>query len=75
MLLTCSMKTQWLQERGGGIVFDTGTPIANTIAESWTMARYLMPETLEELRLHHLDAWAKLFADTGATLEQLTQPG
>ena len=28
------LKTQWLLERGGGIVFATGTPIANTIAES-----------------------------------------
>ncbi len=45
------LKTQWLLERGGGIVFATGTPIANTIAESWTMARYLMREKLEELGL------------------------
>jgi len=50
------LKTQWLLERGGGIVFSTGTPIANTIAESWTMARYLMRETLEELGLQHFDA-------------------
>jgi N12 class adenine-specific DNA methylase len=57
------LKTQWLLERGGGIVFATGTPIANTIAESWTMARYLMREKLAELGLHHFDAWAKLFAD------------
>jgi N12 class adenine-specific DNA methylase len=57
------LKTQWLLERGGGIVFATGTPIANTIAESWTMARYLMRDKLEELGLHHFDAWAKLFAD------------
>jgi hypothetical protein len=64
------LKTQWLLEQGRGIVFSTGTPIANTIAESWTMARYLMRETLEELGLHHFDAWAKLFADTVVTLEQ-----
>ncbi len=64
------LKTQWLLERGGAIVFSTGTPIANTIAESWTMARYLMHSTLEELGLHHFDAWAKLFADTVVTLEQ-----
>jgi N12 class adenine-specific DNA methylase len=32
------LKTQWLLERRSGIVFATGTPIANTIAESWTMA-------------------------------------
>src|ERR1700687_346344 len=64
------LKTQWRLERGGGIVFATGTPIANTIAESWTMARYLMREKLEELGLHHFDAWAKLFAETVVTLEQ-----
>jgi hypothetical protein len=64
------LKTQWLLERGGGIVLATGTPIANTIAESWTMARYLMGDKLEELGLHHFDAWAKLFADTVVTLEQ-----
>jgi N12 class adenine-specific DNA methylase len=44
------LKTQWLLERGGGIVFATGTPIANTIAESWTMARYLMRQR---------DLWAR----------------
>jgi N12 class adenine-specific DNA methylase len=64
------LKTRCLLERGGGIVFATGTPIANTIAESWTMARYLMLPTLEELGLHYFDAWAKLFADTVVTLEQ-----
>ena len=34
------------------------------------MARYLMRDKLEELGLHHFDAWAKLFADTVVTLEQ-----
>jgi len=32
------------------------------------MARYLMRDTLEELGLHHLDAWAKLFADDPVNL-------
>lgn len=64
------LKTQWLLQRGGGVVFSTGTPIANTIAESWTMSRYLMRDKLEELGLQHFDAWAKLFADTVVTLEQ-----
>jgi N12 class adenine-specific DNA methylase len=64
------LKTQWLLDRCGAIVFSTGTPIANTIAESWTMARYLMRATLEELGLHHFDAWAKLFGETVTTLEQ-----
>jgi len=63
------LKTQWLLERGGGIVFATGTPIANTIAESWTMARYLMRDKLEELGLHHFDPpGPSCSADTVVTL-------
>src|SRR5207237_3065632 len=64
------LKTQWLLERGGSVVFSTGTPIANTIAESWTMARYLMRARLEELGLQHFDAWAKLLGETVITLQQ-----
>jgi N12 class adenine-specific DNA methylase len=28
---------------GGGVVFATGTPIANSMAEMFTMQRYLQP--------------------------------
>ena len=41
------MKTRYLAERGGGIVFATGTPISNTMAEMYTLQRYLAPEMLE----------------------------
>ena len=41
------MKTRYLAERGGGIVFATGTPISNTMAEMYTLQRYLAPETLQ----------------------------
>ena len=40
------MKTRYLSERGGGIVFATGTPISNTMAEMYTLMRYLAPELL-----------------------------
>ena len=40
------MKTRYLAERKGGIVFATGTPISNTMAEMYTLQRYLAPETL-----------------------------
>ena len=33
---------------GGGVVFATGTPIANSMAEMFTMQRYLQPDELEE---------------------------
>jgi hypothetical protein len=37
------LKTQYIQKinGGGGVVFATGTPIANSVAEMFTMQRYL----------------------------------
>ena len=39
------MKTRYIREinRGRGVVFATGTPISNTMAEMYTMLRYLGP--------------------------------
>lgn len=55
---------------GRGVVFATGTPIANTVAEMYTQMRYLQPDTLEAKGLKHFDAWAKTFGETTETLEQ-----
>ena len=43
------MKTRYLDERhaGHGVIFATGTPISNTMAEMYTMQRYLDPEGLQ----------------------------
>ena len=42
------LKVQHVQSlnRGGGVVFATGTPIANSMAEMFTMQRYLQLSTL-----------------------------
>jgi hypothetical protein len=63
------MKTRYLAERGGGIVFATGTPISNTIAEMYTLQRYLAPETLAAAGVEHFDAWAANFGETVTGLE------
>ena len=64
-------KTRTLQEdKHAGVVFATGTPIANTIAEMYTMMRYLQEPMLEEKGLQHFDAWAKTFGETTESLEQ-----
>ena len=51
-----------------GVVFATGTPVANTIAETWTMMRYLQLEEMRKHGLHHFDAWARTYGrmHTGA---------
>jgi N12 class adenine-specific DNA methylase/2'-5' RNA ligase len=71
------MKSRWLQQRNGGrgVVFATGTPVANTIAELWTMMRYLMPDHLKGLGIATFDAWANQFADTTFGIEQTVAGG
>ena len=63
------MKTRYLAERGGGIVFATGTPISNTMAEMYTLERYLAPELLEAAGVAHFDAWAANFGEPVTALE------
>lgn len=59
------MKVHLVKERTGGrnIVFLTGTPISNTMAEMYTMQRYLDGEALRHLGLSHFDAWARAFGE------------
>lgn len=65
------IKTQHIANKnnGRGIIFATGTPIANTMAEMWTMQRYLQPQYLRDHGLQHFDAWAQTFGEVRPTLE------
>jgi N12 class adenine-specific DNA methylase len=65
------LKIRYLQERGDGrgAVFATGTPISNTLAEMYTMLRYLAPEMLSERKVEHFDSWAANFAESVTSLE------
>ena len=60
------IKTHQLYEKNGGgrgVVFATGTPISNSLAEMYHMLRYLAPETLKDSGQFTFDAWAKTYAD------------
>jgi N12 class adenine-specific DNA methylase len=48
--------------RGQGVVFATGTPVSNSLAEMYHMMRYLMPSQMKELGFESFDAWANTFA-------------
>jgi len=64
------MKTRYIRElTGGRVVFATGTPISNTMAEMYTMLRYLGPDLLKERNVDHFDAWAANFAEAVTALE------
>lgn len=59
------MKVQQVQQRTGGrnIVFATGTPISNSMAEMFTMQRYLDYKTMKDQGLAHFDAWARMYGE------------
>ncbi|MGV3532011.1 MAG: DEAD/DEAH box helicase family protein [Chthoniobacteraceae bacterium] len=65
------LKVQHIQakNRGGGVVFATGTPISNTMAEMFTMQRYLQMGTLRRNGLQHFDSWAGTFGETVTAME------
>ena len=57
------------KNRGGGVVFATGTPISNTMAEMFTMQRYLQMGALRRNGLQHFDSWAGTFGETVTAME------
>ena len=70
------MKTRYLDELTGnrGVVFATGTPVSNTMAELFTMQRFLQYDALVKSNLQHFDCWASTFGETVTAME-LTPEG
>ncbi len=65
------MKCRYLDEISGGkgTVFATGTPVSNTMAELYTMQRYLQYDELKRNELEHFDNWASTFGETITAVE------
>lgn len=47
----------------------TGTPVSNSMAEVYTMQRYLQLNTLKELGIDSFDSWASTFGETKTAME------
>ena len=45
-----------------GLIFATGTPVSNTVAELWTWGRFLDQKGLEEFGVKTFDHWVGTFA-------------
>lgn len=65
------MKIQYLLEKnkGKGVCFATGTPVSNSMAEVYTMQRYLQPQTLKDMGLDNFDDWASTFGEVVSNFE------
>ena len=57
------VKCRYLQRKheGRGVYFLTGTPISNSIAEVYTLQRYLQYDELQKKEVGHFDAWASTY--------------
>jgi N12 class adenine-specific DNA methylase len=67
-----SMKLRSLQTRRPGmpvVTFATGTPVSNTAAEVWVLARYLRPDLCNELGVANFDDFRAQFCDTSSAME------
>lgn len=71
------LKNKYLNARNPGrsCCLASGTPITNTMAEAFTISRYLQPEALRERSIHKFDAWAANFGDSETALEMVASGG
>ena len=65
------MKVQYLQEQfgGGRVVFATGTPVSNSIAEMYTMMHYLQADVLQAYGVDSFDKWVGTFGNITSSME------
>jgi len=66
------VKTLYLdsQNPGRSLVMASGTPVTNTMAELFTLSRFMQRQELEERGLAQFDAWAGAFGESVTELEQ-----
>lgn len=68
LLIAC----RWLQQLHNGdkgILFSSGTPISNTMAELYLLFKYLRPSRMKQMGLTSFDRWAANFANDYSELE------
>lgn len=70
------MKTQYLIDKNKssgykrrGVVFATGTPVTNTMAEVYVLMKFLMSDRLKEVGLDSFDSWASVFGEIVSSIE------
>lgn len=65
------IKVQELQaKRGGkGVIFATGTPVTNTLAEAWNMVRASRPQSAEDFEVRTFDEFVAAFTEKVTAME------
>lgn len=66
------MKMEYLRantKSGRVATFATGTPIRNTVTQTYAMQRFLRPDLLTEAGIHSFDQWAATFGEVVEEME------
>ena len=63
------VKTNYLLNLGGRVIFATATPVSNSLAELFTLMRYLQLPLLQRLGLDNFDSWVRVFASVISSIE------
>lgn len=65
------MKTRWLEQKrpGRSLVMASGTPVTNTLAELYSVQRFMAPQVLEDRGLQDFDSWSAMFGQENTEIE------
>jgi N12 class adenine-specific DNA methylase len=65
------MKTRWLEQKNPGrsLVMASGTPVTNTLAELYSVQRFMANDVLVERGIEQFDDWASMFGDENTEIE------
>lgn len=62
-------KVRYIQEGDGRVIFATGTPITNSLADLYTLMFYLQPEELKLCGIYHFNDWVSTFCEEEHSFE------
>lgn len=63
------LKFLYLHETNGSAGCYTGTPVSNSAVELYNIKRFMIPNELKELGLHHFDSWSRMFGENVTKFE------
>ena len=62
-------KVEYIQQINGHVIFATGTPITNSLADLYVMQRYLQPDELKQCNIFHFNDWVNTFCSQTHSFE------
>ena len=62
-------KVEYIQSMDGHVIFATGTPITNSMADLYVLQRYLQPNELKMCNIYHFNEWISTFCSQTHSFE------